>query len=188
MNYDNILSYFIKDIIENNKAIKDNKANKANKENKANKDIKDLSYSVDNYGYINIYYRTSIIYWCKKDKTYNGIKAISKENNIFLRTNKIFIDFEFKKKQIFCNSRHINSIRYYYRLKKYLFKYNISYCIKYKNLRTIKIIYYNMYKYKYNINFYTKNKKIKSAILFTNKYELNYINTFFRLYFALIID
>jgi hypothetical protein len=184
MNYDNILSYFIKDIIN------------------ANKDIKDLSYSVDNYGYINISYRTSIIYWCKKNKTYNSIKAISKENNIFLRTNKIFIDFEFKKKQIFCNSRHkydnINSIRYYYRLKKYLFKYNISYCIKDKNLRTIKIIYYNMYKYKYNINIYTyynmykykyniniytKNKKIKSAILFTNKYELNYINTFFRLYF-----
>ena len=171
MNYDNILSYFIKDIIN------------ANKDNKANKDIKDLSYSVDNYGYINIYYGTSILYWCKKNKTYNSIKAISKENNIFLRTNKIFIDFEFKKKQIFCNSRHKYSISYYYRLKKYLFKYNISYCIKDKKLRTIKIIYYNMYKYKYNINFYTKNKKIKSAILFTNKYELNYINTFFRLYF-----
>jgi len=170
-NLNNILSYFVKDIT----------------------DLKEKALyiiSIDYFGYINIYYKTCIIYWCKNNNIANYIKNINKEIDIYIQTNKIFKNFKFETKQIYYTSRHkygnITSIIYCYHLKKYLLKHTISYCVKSINVIKIRIIYYNMYKYKYKMNIFNTNNKNKFMILFTNKYELNYINTFFLLYFALI--
>ena len=171
MHTNNILSYFVKDITDLNEK-------------------KLYRVYIDYYGFFNIYYKNSIIYWCKQNIIYDYTKNINKETDRYIRTNKMFKNFNLKKKQLYyklVNKSKFNydnqrSIAYYYHLKKYLLKYNICYNLKINNRIKIRIIYYNMYKYKYKIYELKKKYKFKSNILFMNKYELNYINTFFSLY------
>jgi hypothetical protein len=167
INPNNILSYFVKDITDLNEK-------------------KLYRVYIDYYGFLTICYNNNIIYYRKSYIIENYITNINKLNKSFVKTTKIFKDFANKFKRLYYKLKfkydNQRSIVYYYHLKKYLLKHNICYNLKTYNRIKIRIIYYNMYKYKYKMYELNKKYKFKSNILFMNKYELNYINTFFRLY------
>ena len=174
MNADTILSYFLKDI-----KVLNEEAN--------------YSVYIDRHKNISIYHYNRIIYSNHtSSKTINNYKTnVFKKTDFYLRNNKLFIDYQSKQKTLYITDWKYamnDSIMYSYELKKYLLKYYVRYFFKYTVMLKIKIIYYNLhkYKYKYKINKDNNTKKFIS-ILFTNKYELNYINTFFRLYFDIYL-
>jgi hypothetical protein len=173
MQYNNILSYFIKDI----------------------KDAKELALYKQTYynNYKTIWYKNEIICKINTIHIYNYIFNIYKSSFINIKSNYKISSFSNSKNLYYKHDKtlrygSLNYIYYMFIYKKYLVKTKFRYVSNVLLLDTI-LKYHNKYKYifKYdNLILYKRNNKYtNNIILIMNKYELHYYNKFFNLYFGL---
>jgi len=169
--FNNILSYFIKDI-------NDPLERAFYKTKKPNNKIE-------------IFYKDKLIY-----KIYfNTFQYIyDYKNNIIKRDSrycnyKLYSDKATKYKKLFYNNNNTISkyntkyIWYVYKQTKYFLKIRITYRIDNQIVIDNQVFYYNGYKYIRRCVL-TYNNFSHSQILIENKYELHYYNRFFNLYFG----
>jgi hypothetical protein len=164
----NILSYFIKDITKINEKMQ-------------------YRISKDFYEDITIYYKDRLLYsYMISFNAINNVLTNVYKQHYTISTNTIIKNKLRVFKTLFYNkdndNLHLNNNRiiYFYKVLKYMQKHTLIYFYSIK----IDIKYYNMYKYicKYKHENYKAPNTFKSMILIIHKYELNYINTFFRMY------
>jgi hypothetical protein len=168
----NILSYFIKDII----------------------DAKELAFykQVNNTNNFRILYKNKIIFEYGRYYISNYLYNIMKSINVnYMFNNKIRANYTEKYKLLFykkdANLRYINTnyiLIVFYR-GKYIKKHHLDYCIDITHLLTTNIKYYNLYKYIYKSYLYYKIRPITITtsimILIPNKYELQYYSKLFQI-------
>ena len=170
MQYNNILSYFIKDI----------------------KDAKELALYKQTYynNYKTIWYKNEIIFKINIIHIYNYIFNIYKSSIIKCIRSNYKISSYFNRKILYY--KHDKTVKYgssnyimfYFIYKKYLVKTHFSYVINNISLLNIEIKYSNGYIYISNL-YKRNNKYTNNIILIMNKYELHYYNKFFNIYFGL---
>jgi hypothetical protein len=171
----NILSYFIKDIKDSNECA--------------------LYTQIINTNTIEIFYKDKTIYKITYNKKLNPIHSYGYKKNVIIdyfsrRLINYKIDSNerlnyktlFYKKDNKILKDNYNCIYYEFIYNKYLIKKYFNYMMESKSLLCIKIKYYNGYKYLYKS--YINSKYKRDQILIMNKYEANYINRFFSLFFV----
>ena len=170
--FNNILSYFTKDIKDIRELVFYKQIKYNNGIKIFYKDKLILIYNIHYYycyNYINNIFKSPSLKYIYKSK----ISYYSKSNNktLYYKNNDTF------------NINNPNYINFYYLYNKYLNKIRFHYSIDGEELLFTYIIYYKNYKYIRTRN--NKNIKLKftsAQILIPNKYELDYYCKFFNIY------
>jgi hypothetical protein len=111
-------------------------------------------------------------------------------NNKFFNNKKYKYSIHYYNRDHILNSKAINYLTYVYQINKYINKITFDFYVYDIKTLTINIYYATMYKFIFKCkNMYKKLRNIfYSIILINNKYEMQYINRFFYLYFEIEID
>jgi hypothetical protein len=160
--YNNILSYFIKDI----------------KDNDARAFYEQIKY--ENSSNIRIFHKDLLIFQITNNYCYKYIdNIITNIDSKFICNYKICCDYYDKYKYLYYKKDkqiqvyNLNYIKFYFTYNKDLKKIQFQYYINNKDLLIVSISYYNRYKF-IRINKGFSNKFTSTHILIPNKYELHY--------------